>query len=135
MGKHHTVLVVDDDRDQLAVLADVLASEGCAVRLATNGQQAIGALEAGLQPCVILLDLQMPVVNGWEFATRLASLGETAASIPLVVLSGEPHAGRLPFGAKDRLLKPVSFDTILRTLSATARWRTIGQPDTSDATR
>lgn len=116
MGKHHTVLVIDDDRDQLAVLAEVLANEGCAVRVANNGQQAIGAIEAGLQPCVILLDLQMPVVNGWEFATRLASLGESAASIPLVVLSGEPHAGRLPFGAKHRLLKPVSFETILRTV-------------------
>jgi len=88
----------------------------CAVRVANNGQQAIGAIEGGLQPCVVLLDLQMPVVNGWKFATRLASLGETAASIPLVVLSSEPHAGRLPFGAKHRLLKPVSFKTILRTV-------------------
>ncbi len=74
-------------------------------------------------------------MNGWEFATRLASLGETAASIPLVVLSGEPHAGRLPFGAKDRLLKPVSFDAILRTVERHCALANDRATDTSHATR
>lgn len=68
---------------------------------------------AGLQPCLILLDLQMPTIDGWEFAARMARFGDAASSIPIVRLSGEPAAGRRPFGIRERLVKPVAYRTIL----------------------
>ncbi|HEY2746398.1 MAG TPA: response regulator [Polyangia bacterium] len=82
------VLVVEDDEDIRADLAAILRVKGFAVDEAANGKEALTRLRQGARPCVIVLDLMMPVMNGWEL--RAEMLGEHAlAAIPVVVVSGK----------------------------------------------
>ena len=62
-----TVLIVDDDRAVLNGLSELLEDEGYAVATAMDGVDALNQLRAGLRPCVILLDLMMPRMDGWDF--------------------------------------------------------------------
>ena len=83
------VLVVEDDEDIRADLTAILRVKGFAVDEAANGKDALAQLRDGLtQPCLIVLDLMMPVMNGWEL--RAAMLADPAlAAIPVVVVSGK----------------------------------------------
>ena len=86
------VLLVDDDEDIRESIADVLRHYGFRVETAADGRDALERLRAGgPAPAVILLDLMMPVMDGWQF--RAAQLADAAlAPIPVVALSGQ---GRL----------------------------------------
>jgi CheY-like chemotaxis protein len=79
------VLVVDDDRDNRELLVELLASEGYQVSSASDGRQALAEAHA-TRPDVILLDLMMPNMNGWEF--RDAQLQDAdLASVPVAIIS------------------------------------------------
>jgi CheY-like chemotaxis protein len=65
-----TILVVDDDAGIRTALRDLLEMEGYSVTEAANGLAALGKLRAGLRPAVILLDLMMPVMDGWDLRTE-----------------------------------------------------------------
>ena len=81
------VLVVDDDSAVRQTLARVLAHEGFVVAEAANGQEALLWLRSGRRPGVIVLDLRMPVMDGWAF--RAAQRDDRRiADIPVVILSG-----------------------------------------------
>lgn len=87
-GAPKTVLLVDDDYDIRTVLSEVLEQEGFVVGVATNGQEAIAYLENNPGPSLILLDLMMPVMNGFEF--RDFQMANTAwAKIPVIVMSAD----------------------------------------------
>lgn len=105
------ILVVDDDPDILEALSDILLAEGFAVRRARNGQEALARLSPA-PPDLILLDLMMPVMDGWQFAHELRSLGY---GTPLLVLSAdqavERHANQLLASAY--LAKPFDLDELL----------------------
>lgn len=110
-----TVLVVDDDGDLRGVAAIALGLEGYAVWEATNGLEALRILRSGSVPCVVLLDLRMPVMNGWEFLEERR--GDSVLSkIPVVALS----AGYLGEGPIDGVVafmpKPVDLEDLLRTV-------------------
>ena len=83
------VLVVDDDDDVRETLRDVVESEGCAALLAANGREALDVL-AKHRPCLIILDLMMPVMSGTEM---LAALQKDAAlsALPVVISTSAPH--------------------------------------------
>ena len=81
-----TVLVVDDDAPLMEGLLELLEEEGCTVVSAPNGREALDRLREGLRPDVILLDLVMPVMNGWEFR-REQLANDNLKSIPVVVLT------------------------------------------------
>ena len=85
--RDHTILVVDDDEDLRHALTDVLEDEGFCVVPAENGLDALDKLRAGpSKPCVILLDLMMPKMDGATF--RKIQLQDPAlAAIPVVVVS------------------------------------------------
>jgi CheY-like chemotaxis protein len=109
------ILVVDDDPYIRDVVAQLLESEGYRIEEATNGAEALGVVnDASRRPHVILLDLMMPVMDGWEFARRLQEL-VPPIEIPIVVLS----AARLPaerltvLGARAVLAKPFDVDELL----------------------
>jgi len=114
---HHRVLIVEDDGDCRVAVAEVLESRGYSVTVAEDGQVALDRLRGGLDPCVILLDLMMPVKDGWQF--RLEQLGDEALmAIPLIVMSG---IGRVrekaqQLGVQDYLEKPVSPDHLFTLL-------------------
>ena len=114
---HHRVLIVEDDGDCRVAVAEVLQSHGYSVTVAEDGQVALDRLRGGLDPCVILLDLMMPVKDGWQF--RLEQLGDEALmAIPVIVMSG---IGRVrekaqQLGVQDYLEKPVSPDHLFTLL-------------------
>jgi len=85
------ILVVDDDTDLRESLALLLALKGYEVITASDGRQALEALHAGTPPCLIVLDLTMPEMDGFQF--RRAQLEDPdVAGIPVVLCSGHPTA-------------------------------------------
>lgn len=102
-----TVLVVEDDDIVRESLVELTSASGYAAVGAENGLDALERLRAGLVPDVILLDLMMPVMNGWEFRAEVLKEPRFAA-IPLVVVTGAGNereaAERL--GAAAALRKP-----------------------------
>lgn len=113
MHVHH-ILIVDDDQDIREVLAEFLTAEGHCSSPATNGVDALAQLHAGLRPCLILLDLLMPRMTGWQFAEHLAS-SATLAEIPYLVLSAERPQMRdhERFSRSPRLTKPVHLTELM----------------------
>jgi CheY-like chemotaxis protein len=112
------ILLVEDDFAIRETVAEVLESDGFQVTCAHNGAEALRLLqEEGQRPGLILLDLMMPVMDGWEF--RLAQRrNPEIASIPVIVLSaGAGQEGRLPsLAAAAFLPKPFELDQLLNTV-------------------
>ena len=110
------VLVVEDDIDIQQALSRILEAEGYAVARAENGRTALAHLEGPDRPCLILLDLMMPVMDGWQFRSELKR-DPALASIPVVILSAHTQAD--PTGTLDAasyLKKPIDLDRLLATV-------------------
>ena len=86
-----TVLVVDDDDDLREAITDLLLLRGYHVTKAANGHEALDCIAAGM-PDVILLDMKMPVMNGWEFARAFREAHDSEA--PIVVVTAADDARR-----------------------------------------
>jgi CheY-like chemotaxis protein len=104
-----TVLVVDDDRAIRESLGDVLSAEGYRVLFAENGAQALEVLRAS-RPTVVLLDLMMPVMSGWEVLDEMQSTDDLSR-IPVVVVSAMCAPGAAAF-----IEKPVDLRRLLRVV-------------------
>jgi CheY-like chemotaxis protein len=112
-----SVLLVEDDEATREVVALLLANEGCQVATASNGRVALEQLRHGARPQLIILDLMMPVMDGWQFRAeqrRDASL----ANIPVVVLSAAGDIRRKAgfLDAVEYLDKPVDPVVLLDTV-------------------
>ena len=108
-----TVFIVEDDLDTREMLAKFLELEGFDVRVAVNGQQALDALSEGAQASVILLDLMMPVMDGWEFRRR-QSEDARLSRIPTIVVSAAGRDRLAQISADAYLSKPVDMDELLQ---------------------
>jgi CheY-like chemotaxis protein len=106
------VLVVEDDAAIREAIAEVLQDEGHVVHVAANGREALAHLHAGHDPCLVLLDLMMPVMNGWELIEAMRE-HDCFAQIPVVVISASEHSP--PEGGQVRkfVKKPVDLDMLL----------------------
>jgi CheY-like chemotaxis protein len=82
------VLIVEDDDDIRADLTAILRVKGFTVDEAANGIDALARLREGARPCVIVLDLMMPVMNGWELRQAMMQ-DPLLAAIPVIVVSGK----------------------------------------------
>ena len=102
-----TVLIVEDETKARDVLVELLRKDGREFVTAGDGQEAIECLAKGPRPRVILLDLMMPRMDGWEFLRR-QSADPSIARIPTIVLSGSDR----PAGAKHQLTKPVDVERL-----------------------
>ncbi|HYM25063.1 MAG TPA: response regulator [Vicinamibacterales bacterium] len=111
-----TVLVVDDDRDLVRLMGRYLSLEGFTPVTAGNGRDALTYLQGGGAASVILLDLRMPIMDGWAF--RRAQMADPAiASIPVVVLSGVAEVeGLHQLDVAATFSKPVSFPAMIATI-------------------
>jgi CheY-like chemotaxis protein len=78
--------VVDDEADSREALAELLLNEGYAIVCAENGRRALHCL-TGMTPALIILDLMMPVMSGWEFLAQ-QKRDDTVRSVPVVVVTG-----------------------------------------------
>jgi signal transduction histidine kinase/ActR/RegA family two-component response regulator len=116
------ILIVDDDAALRRELSEVLSSEGYSVVTASDGRQALNYLERNPAPSLILLDLMMPVMDGWEFSATVKS-DKSLASIPIVVMSclekSEANASLL--GASGVLRKPLRLEKLIAIAAAHTR--------------
>ena len=96
----------------------VIENEGMAVETARNGAEALALLRAGRQPWLVLLDLMMPVMNGWEFLAAVAN-DPLLQELPVVVLTAAEHA-QIP-GALEVLNKPMELKELLRVVERYVR--------------
>ena len=85
------VLVVEDDAATAEALSELLRLRGYQPAVSRNGQEALDRLRSGARPCLILLDIMMPVKNGWDVRDELLADRELAA-IPVVVVTADVSA-------------------------------------------
>ena len=104
------VLIVEDYRASRDVLRQLIEKDGRAVLTACDGRDALECARSIPPPSVILLDLSMPIMNGWEFLQH-KNADPTIAGIPTIVLSGSSID--LPAGAMNLLAKPVDIERLL----------------------
>lgn len=87
MHNRHRVLLIEDEWDARRSLQSLLQARGYLVDTAENGLQALGILQEHRKPDIVLLDLEMPIMTGWEFCAELRK-HERLADLPIVILSG-----------------------------------------------
>jgi CheY-like chemotaxis protein len=109
-----TVLIIEDDPDSREVITEILKTEGHELVAVANGREAMNTLRSGFRPCLIILDMLMPGMDGWQFR-RAQCADEVLAKIPVVVVSGVRAArnSALQGGAVAFLSKPVAPDALL----------------------
>jgi signal transduction histidine kinase len=113
---HRRILLVEDDHAIREALQGILEDEGYEIALADNGRAALDHLRTGAAPDLIVLDLRMPVMDGWEF--RAAQKSDPAfASIPVIAVSADGSAKAAAIAAHAYLRKPLSTITLLETIS------------------
>jgi CheY-like chemotaxis protein len=114
------ILVVDDDPAIRDVVADILEMSDYAVRTASNGAEALAKIREE-PPAAVLLDLMMPVMNGWDFL-RVCRREPQCASIPIAIMSAARDASAVAdeMGAQAFLAKPFELDAVLQVLDRLA---------------
>ena len=112
-----SILVVDDDADFLHTVCEVLEEEGYRVERASNGRAALDRLLAGPLPDLVLTDLVMPALDGWQLVTALKEHPELAG-IPVVVMSGGHRALTSAPVSAGYVDKPINPARLLETLAA-----------------
>lgn len=114
------ILLVEDDPDVRESVQTLLEEEGYTVEPAQNGREALDRVAASaVDPCLILLDLMMPVMNGAEFLAAFRS--RRTAPVPVVILSAWPREAAGAGGVSDYLPKPLSIETLLATVEKHCR--------------
>jgi DNA-binding response OmpR family regulator len=109
------VLVVDDDSAIRGMIVSVLEEEGLSAQGASNGAEALEAIEAS-PPRLIVLDLQMPVMDGWSLFRHLRSSG---VQTPVLLISAHGvKDARVALGAEDALAKPFDIDELIYRVTA-----------------
>ena len=109
---HCPVLIVEDDVELRDMMAQLLTLEGFVAAAVANGREALEYLGRGNRPDIILLDLMMPVMDGWEFRRKQQS-DPALAKVPVVVLSALDHRRAAEVDAVAFLKKPLDFDRLL----------------------
>lgn len=109
-----SVLAVDDDPSILDLMTDILTGEGYRVLSATNGAEALRVLDVD-RPCLVLLDMRMPTLDGWGFA---AGMRQRGLRYPVVVVTAAENARAWAqeIGADGYLSKPFQLRDLLRTV-------------------
>jgi CheY-like chemotaxis protein len=114
LGMPH-ILVVDDDADFRTSLQEVLAAAGFSTTGAANGREALEVLGRTPPPSAILLDLMMPVMDGWSF--RKAQLADPAlTAIPVVLMSASADLSSADLGVNDVVCKPFRLERVVQAV-------------------
>ena len=123
------ILLVEDDEDLRDAFRDLFEDEGYGVWTAANGQEALDCLRQRGKACLILLDLMMPVMNGWEFRAEL-SRDPRLSEIPIVVCTAASQAETKAreLGAAAWLPKPTDADDLVRIAQVFCRPSGSGAP-------
>ena len=111
------VLIIEDDADILSTVGDILEFEGFQVQKATNGEEGLAALQS-VQPALVLLDMRMPVLDGWEFARIMKERG---IKVPILVMTAARDARRWAqeIGAQGYVSKPFHLPDLVAAVEKT----------------
>ena len=110
-----TILIVEDDEDIRSVIVDLLESEGYVTLSASNGKEALEILKKAAKPCLVLLDMMMPIMNGRQFLDTIMS-DSRLAPLPVLIVSAVADKS-IAEGSIGYLRKPIDIDVILRVVS------------------
>lgn len=122
MFGHLRILVVEDHDDSREMLEEFLAQEGYAVESAVNGLKALERLLCAPRPDVVLLDLMMPVMTGWDLMARVEQ-EPSLQGLPVVVVSGAGNTRPTPRGIFASIPKPLDLTLLMETLERVRRQR------------
>ena len=113
------ILIVDDDLDVADALGDVLLSRGHTVNAARNGEEALRSLRTPPLPDVVILDVEMPILDGPGVAHRMLLHDAGQEKIPIVLVSGHPELPQIAaqMGTPYFLSKPCGVEKILGVLN------------------
>jgi DNA-binding response OmpR family regulator len=115
------VLCIDDDRDTVGLIAEELFDRGFAVSMAYDGEQGFQAI-LGTQPDIVLADVSMPILSGFDLLERLVGIAPRFNSMPFLYLTAlSDRANELrgrQLGADDYITKPVDFDILVAIINA-----------------
>ena len=103
-----TILIVDDDQEFREALAESVRRDGFQVEMAKTGLEALDRLRWGLRPCVILLDMQMGKMTGWDFRAEQMR-DRTLAAIPVIAMTAGPWKERDLGDYAGRIAKPIDL--------------------------
>lgn len=120
-GDDRPILVVDDDSTILVSVAELLELEGYAVVTAANGAEAL-ELTGDLRPELVLLDMRMPVLDGWAYAREVRHRG-FAPRIVIMTAAQDARRWADEIGADDYIPKPFEADALIATVE-----RIVGKP-------
>jgi CheY-like chemotaxis protein len=120
----HPILIVEDDESIRQSLASIFGAEGYRVFEAANGAEGLEALSKIPRPCVILLDMMMPILDGRAFMQALRR-NDALIAIPVVVVSA--HEDSVPEHAKAFVRKPFDLEALIDVVDQTCRSRASGQ--------
>lgn len=116
MVEHFRILVVEDHNDSREMLEEFLTEEGFTVETAVNGLQALERLMRLPRPDLVLLDLMMPVMTGWDLMDRVAEK-PSLRGLPVIVVSGAGSTRPLPRGIVASIPKPLDLPLLMETIS------------------
>ena len=124
----HSVLVVEDDADIRDAMVGILESEGYTVSAASHGAEALAQLQAGNRPCLILLDLMMPGMDGFEVC-RILKNNPLTAHLPVVMVTAldqpSDRLKGLDAGADDFLTKPIDDTALFSRVRSLVRLKAV----------
>ena len=108
----HAILVVDDNRDLCETLVSILEDYGFSAKTAGNGLEALKALQGGLDPCLVLLDLMMPVMDGYAFLEHRRQ-DPRLSRIPVVIITAGAHVDSDRAQDAKLLSKPIRTEALM----------------------
>lgn len=111
-----SILIIEDDKDITFALTEFLESEGYKIFAVENGQLALDLLKKVALPNLILLDMMMPVMNGWQFALEFVSKFDHLCSFIVMTAAADAKTRAEEVRAADWIEKPFELDRVLELI-------------------
>jgi CheY-like chemotaxis protein len=118
LGNGTELLVVDDDDELRGLLAQSLEERGYSVATAPNGREALARLRSAALPAAVLLDLNMPTMNGWQFCAA-KNADQILRAVPVIVLSAaasKDPASPYYLAVEEVMAKPIEIEALLSAI-------------------
>lgn len=112
------ILIIDDEVDLSSLIKEELTERGYEVFTATNGKEALDLLSTRGLPDLILLDMKMPVMNGWEFSQAFIDLYGRSCPIVVMTAADDSRTRAMEIGADSYLGKPFEFHELVRLIES-----------------